>query len=112
MARAQERAENKAQKQVEAHRKRDERAATTLARKTAAAQEKAAAQAAREAKKAEKQTEKESRAGCRLLQSRSKGNPVAQKATSTIREPVVIEPVEQATTAKDRPVRQPTRFRT
>jgi hypothetical protein len=109
VASAQERAENKAQKQVEAQRKRDERAATAFARKTAAAQEKAAAQAAREAKK---QTEKKSRVGCRRLQSRSKDKSVAQKATSTIREPVVIEPVEQATTAKGRPVRRPARFRT
>lgn len=112
VARAQERAENKAQKQVEAQRKRDERAATTLARKTAAAQEKAAAQAAREAKRAEKQAEKESRAGRKRLQSRSKDKSVAQKATSTIREPVVIEAVKQATTANGRPVRRPARFRT
>lgn len=111
-ARARERAAKKVQKQVEAQRKRDERAATAFARKTAAAQEKAAAQASREAKKAQSQTEKESRAGHRRLRSRSKGKLAAQKATNTIREPVVVEPVEVATTAKGRPVRRPARFKT
>ena len=111
-ARAQERATKKVQKQIEAQRKRDERAAAAFARKTAAAQNKAAAQAARYAKKAQKQTEKELRGENMRLQSRSKGKVAAQEATNTMREPVVTEPVHQAKTAKGRPVRRPARFRT
>jgi len=100
------------QKQTEAQRKRDERAAAAFARKTGAAQNKAAAQAARDAKKAQKQTEKESRNEDRRLKSRSKAKVAAQEATNTMRDPVVTELVDQAQTAKDRPVRRPARFRT
>jgi hypothetical protein len=111
-ARAQERATKKVQKQIEAQRKRDERAAAAFARKTAAAQNKAAAQAARDAKKAQKQTEKQSRDEDRRLESRSKEKVAAQEATNTMREPVVTGPVDQAKTAKGRPVRRPARFKT
>lgn len=111
-ARAQVRAQEKAQKEAEAQRKRDERAATAFARKTAAAEKKAAAQAAREAKKVQKQTRTELRAGHGRSRSRPKKEIAARKTSNTIQEPVVIEPEEQAKTAKGRPVRRPARFRT
>ena len=112
IARAQVRAQAKAEKDAEAQRKRDERAAAAFARKTAVAQKKAAAQAAREARKAQKQTRKELRAEHRRSRSRPKKEIAARQASNTIQEPVVIEPVEQAKTAKGRPVRRPARFRT
>jgi len=112
IARAQVRAQAKAEKEAEAQRRRDERAAAAFARKTAVAQKKAAAQAAREARKAQKQTRKELRAEHRRSRSRPKKEIAARQASNTIQEPVVIEPVEQAKTAKGRPVRRPARFRT
>jgi hypothetical protein len=70
------------------------------------------AQAAREAKRAQEQTEIESRTANRRLQSRSKIQLATKRALNTLRESVVIEPAEHATTAKGRPVRRSARFET
>ena len=110
--RAQVRAQEKAKKEAEAQRKREERAAAASARKTTAAQKKATAQAAREARKAQKQTRTDLRVEHRRSRSRPKKEIAARQASSTIQEPVAIEPVKQAKTAKGRPVRRPARFRT
>merc|ERR1712070_161628 len=109
---AEARAQEKTQKEAEAQRKRDERTAAALVRKTAAAQKKAAAQKLREARKAQKQTGNGSKANGGRWQGRPKKQSAAQKLADTMREPVAVEPVEQATTAKGRPVRRPARYRT
>ena len=111
-ARTQARAQEKAEKEAEAQRKRNERAAAALARKTAVAQKNAAAQAAREARKAQKQTRTDLRAEHRRSRSRPRKETAARQASNNIQEPAAIEPVEQAKTAKGRPVRRPARFRT
>lgn len=58
----------------------------------------AAAQRAREAKKAQKQTGLDLRTANRQLQSCPKKQLAAQRAPDNVREPFVIEPVEQGTT--------------
>ena len=109
--RDQKRAQKKVQKEVEAHRKRDERPAAAAVGKTTADQKKAATQRAREARKARKGAGVESRAANRQLQSRPERQVAAQSTPNTLQEPAVIEPVERVTTAKGRPVHRPARFR-
>lgn len=105
--RAEARAQEKTQEEAEAQSKRDERTAAALVRKTAAAQKKAAAQKLREATKAQKQTGNESKTNGGRRQGRPKIQSAAQKLEDIMREPVAVEPVERATTAKGRPVRRP-----
>ena len=108
--RARVRAQEKAQKEAEAQRKRDERTAAALARKTAAAQKKAAAQAAREARGVQKQLETRSRTTNRQSRSVSKRRVAAQKPVDIPPELIVAKPVQQTMTASGRPVRRPARF--
>ena len=111
-ARAQARAQEKAQKQVEAQRRRDERTAAACARKTAAAQKKAAAQAAREARRAHKQRESRSRTTSKPSRNDTKRRMAAQKPVNVLPELTVAKPVQRATTASGRAVRRPARFDT
>ena len=109
-ARAQARAQEKAQKEVEAQRRRDERTAAACARKAAAAQKKAAAQAAREARRAHKQLESQSRTTKRQSRSHSKRRTATQKPVNVLPELTVAKHVQRAVTASGRAVRRPARF--
>jgi AraC-like DNA-binding protein len=108
--RAQARAQEKARKEAEAQRKRDERTAATFARKTAEAQKKAVSEAAREARKVQKQFGVRPRAIKRQSRSVPKGKSAAQTPVDTLPEGIVAKPVQQAMTASGRPVRRPARF--
>jgi membrane protein involved in colicin uptake len=109
-ARAQVRAQEKAQKEAEAQRKRDERSAAAFARKTGAAQKKAAAQASREARRVQKQLETRSRTTNKQSQSVSKRKVAARKPVNILPELIVAKPVQTAMTTSGRPVRRTARF--
>jgi hypothetical protein len=109
-ARVQERACKKAEKDVEAQKKREARVVAGFARKEAEVQKKAAAQQAREAKKVQRQLA----LGSSDLRSRpevlSKAQPVPKRRTFISLEPVIKERIVWLRTSSGRISKHPARF--
>ena len=102
-----EKAALKVQKEQEAQKKRDERAAAAAARRTAEALKKAARAKELEAKKAQKQLEMESNTSNRRPRKRPKIQSVPPEAVVVVDERVVEEVPEQPKTRRGRIIRTP-----
>lgn len=110
VSRAEARAALKTQRNSEAQRKREDRAARAEARKAESALKKARREQAREAKKAQKQLQIESM----TQQKRPRGRPPKQKlsskATSTMIEPIEEMIPVRPKSRRGRIIRKPARF--
>ena len=110
VSRAEARATQKAQKELEAQQKRDDRTIRAEARKAIEALKKAQREQDREAKKAQKQLQTKSKA----LQERPKGRPPKQKkpreAPAVVSESIDKVVLVQAKTRNGRIVKKPAHF--